>query len=69
MPSKMKIGLIKLIPKGEADSRIENYRGITLNNVDLKILTKMLHNRLYPYLENYIHSSQYANLKGRKFGK
>ena len=65
MPSKMKIGLIKLIPKGEADSRIENYRGITLNNVDLKILTKMLHNRLYPYLENYIHSSQYAN-KGKK---
>ena len=25
----------------------------------------MLHNRLYPYLENYIHSSQYAN-KGKK---
>ena len=65
LPSKMKTGLITLIPKGEAGSKIENYRGITLNNVDLKILTKMLHNRLFPYLEDYLHNSQYAN-KGKK---
>ena len=65
LPSKMKNGLITLIPKNKDVSQIENYRGTTLNNVDLKILTKMLHNRLYPYLENYLHNSQYAN-KGKK---
>ena len=67
LPCKMKTGLITLIPKGDPLFQITNYRGITLNNVDLKILTKMLHNRLYPYLEDYLHSSQYAN-KGKKSG-
>ena len=65
LPCKMKTGLITLIPKGDPLFQITNYRGITLNNVDLKILTKMLHNRLYPYLQDYLHSSQYAN-KGKK---
>ena len=64
LPAKMKTGLISLIPKGNPLFQILNYRGITLNNVDLKILTKMLHNRLYPYLQDYLHSSQYAN-KGK----
>ena len=64
LPAKMKAGLISLIPKGNPLFQILNYRGITLNNVDLKILTKMLHNRLYPYLQDYLHSSQYAN-KGK----
>jgi len=37
-----------------------------LNNVDLKIFSKMLHCRLIPYLEKYsIHFSQYA-VPGRK---
>ena len=66
VPSKIKAGLITLIPKGDnASPDIANYRGITLNNVDLKIYTKMLHFRLTPFLENYIHSSQFAN-KGKK---
>ena len=66
VPSKIKAGLITLIPKGDSASPdIANYRGITLNNVDLKIYTKMLHFRLTPFLENYIHSSQFAN-KGKK---
>ena len=50
-----------LIPKGENDiTKIENFRGITLNNVDLKIFSKMLHFRLSPYLEEIIHHTQYA---------
>ena len=60
IPTKMKNGLITLIPKGEPSPNIENYRGITLNNVDLKILSKMLHNRLAPYLEESIHSTQFS---------
>ena len=56
----MKNGLITLIPKGEPTPDLDQYRGITLNNVDLKILTKMLHNRLKPYLRDVIHSSQYS---------
>ena len=66
VPSKVKAGLITLIPKGDSTScDIGNYRGITLNNVDLKIYTKMLHFRLTPFLEEYIHESQFAN-KGKK---
>ena len=66
IPTKVKNGLITLILKGESiPVNIANYRGITLNNVDLKIFTKMLHFRLGPFLENYIHESQFAN-KGKK---
>ena len=65
LPSKMKRGLIVLVPKGDTRSNIENYRGITLNNVDLKIFSKMLHNRISPYLEKSIHSSQYS-VSGKK---
>ena len=37
LPNAMKEGIIVLIPKGEGILAMENYRGITLNNVDLKI--------------------------------
>ena len=60
IPSRMKAGLIVLVPKGEGILAMEKYRGITLNNVDLKILSKMLHYRLSPYLTDCIHSSQYS---------
>ena len=65
VPSQLKNGLIVIFPKGKDANNIENYRGITLNNVDLKIFTKMLHLRLAPVLEDAIHYSQYAN-KGKK---
>ena len=65
VPSKVKAGLITLIPKGSASYDISKYRGITLNNVDLKIYTKMLHFRLTPLLENCIDESQFAK-KGKK---
>ena len=39
--SKMKSGLVILIPKGEPYDRIENYRPITLMNCDYKIFNKM----------------------------
>ena len=56
----MKSGLITLIPKGNVSTNLDNFRGITLNNVDLKIFTKMLHLRLCPFLVDSIHSSQYS---------
>ena len=59
-PAKMKNGLITLIPKGGTSSSLDNFRGITLNNVDLKILSKMLHFRICPYLEDSIHASQFS---------
>ena len=65
MPSKMKRGLIVLVPKGESGPNMGNYRGITLNNVDLKIFSKMLHYRISPYLEKCIHPSQYS-VAGKK---
>ena len=65
IPTKMKDGLIVLIPKGEPSPDMGNYRGITLNNVDLKFFSKMLHFRLAPYLQESIHLSQYS-VPGKK---
>ena len=50
--------------KGETYT-LTNYRPISLINVDLKILTKTLANRLKPVLPTIIHQSQTA-IQGRK---
>ena len=56
----MKKGLIVLIPKEDGVIPMDKFRGITLNNVDLKIFSKILLNRLSPFLNECIHESQYA---------
>jgi exonuclease III len=62
-------GIISLIPKGDKDPRfIKNWRPISLLNVDYKILTKVLANRLKLVLETVIHQDQAAYVKGRQIG-
>ena len=61
----MKEGYIVLIPKEDGILNMGKYRGITLNNVDLKSFSKMLNNRLSPYLMECIHESQYS-VPGKK---
>lgn len=60
LPAKVVEGLITLVPKKPPYDKIENYRPISLINTDLKILTKVISNRLKPYLSEILHETQYA---------
>ena len=59
--------IIRLIEKKDKDRRyVENWRLISLLNVDYKIGWKALVTRLEKVLPDIIHESQYAYVKGRK---
>ena len=61
--------IIKLIEKKDKDKRfIENWRPISLLNIDTKILSKCIASRLIPVLPSVISSDQTAYVKGRYIG-
>lgn len=63
-------GIILLIPKKGRDRlNLTNWRPITLLNVDLKILTKAIANKLVPCLSGIIGKEQTGFLKGRFIGE
>ena len=62
---KQNTGLIKLIYKKGDNEVLANYRPITLINTDIKILTKVLANRLKDVLPHIIHYTQTC-VNGRK---
>ena len=63
-------GIISLIPKNNKDKTIlENLRPISLLNVDYKILTKVLANRLEKVLPKIINPDQTGYVKGRYIGE
>ena len=62
--------MIKLIEKKEKDKRfIQNWRPISLLNVDLKILSKALADCIKKYLFFLISSNQTAYVEGRFINK
>ena len=62
--------IIKLIEKKDRDKRfIQNWRPISLLNVDLKIISKALSEKLKKVLPDLISSQQTAYVKNRHIGE
>ena len=65
-----KQSIINLIPKKDKDpTNLANWRPISLLNIDYKIATKTIANRIKKVLNNIIDSSQTGFIKGRYIGE
>ena len=65
-----KQGIIKVIPKKKKDiSYLENWRPLTLLNVDNKIVTKTIDHRIAKILPKLINEDQTGFVKGRYIGQ
>lgn len=56
---------ITLIPKKDHPQGVSDYRPISLLNTSLKLLTKLLANRLQGKIKSLIHKNQYGFIKSR----
>ena len=60
---------ITLIPKSDKDTtKKENYRAISLMNIDAKIFNKMLVNQIHQYIKRTIQYNQVGNIPGMQQG-
>lgn len=67
IPEAITLSYITLIPKEGKDNKDpKNYRPISLTNVDYKIISKILTERLKPHMNNLIGDAQQCAIKGRK---
>ena len=70
MTDLQKQSIITLLPKSGKDTTIlDNWRPISLLNVDYKIATKSISNRIKPVLSSIISPSQTGFIKGRYIGE
>jgi len=59
------VSFITLIPKVDGPTRISEYRPISLLNSSVKIITKLLANKLQPWITKLVHVNQYGFIKSR----
>ena len=65
-----KQGIIKVIPKkGKTKSLLENWRPLSLLNVDYKIATKVIAHRISKVLPIIVKEDQTGYVKGRYIGQ
>jgi hypothetical protein len=57
-------GIIICIPKQARPMRSEDYRPLTLLNADYNLLTRIIANRLRPWLTEFLHPAQHCGLPG-----
>jgi hypothetical protein len=57
-------GITVCLPKTQKPTSPEDYRPLTLGNADLKLLSRIIANRLRPWLNDLLHPSQYCGVHG-----
>lgn len=63
--TSMNGSLITLIPKKDSPQTVHNFRPISLLNYSVKLLTKLIANRLQAMIWKVVHTNQYGFIKGR----
>ena len=66
LSAELKQSHITLIPKDSGDPLLtKNYRPISLLNIEYKLITKVLANKVSPFLESIVNPDQAAAIKDR----